>query len=168
MLILKVSEPRRMTFINSGVKIIEWASDMKITTIGIDLAKEVLQTHFITEADETYILESNKGKRNLGRKARKRGGSVTQRGISTEQVCVLVARDRSGQTLDFVIGNGPLTKKLLGAALKPTLDTDALLVSDANPTYKTFCMTEGISHEVVNLSQGQRVRGAYHVQNANA
>jgi len=81
---------------------------------------------------------------------------------------VLVARDRSGQTLDFVTGNGPLTKKLLVAALKPTLDTDALLVSDANPTYKTFCMAEGISHEVVNLSQGQRVRGAYHVQHVNA
>ncbi len=124
--------------------------------------------HGITEADETYILESNKGKRNLGRKARKRGGSATQRGISTEQVCVLVARDRSGQTLDFVTGNGPLTKKLLVAALKPTLDADALLVSDANPTYKTFCMAEDISHEVVNLSQGQRVRGAYHVQNVNA
>lgn len=124
--------------------------------------------HGITEADETYILESNKGKRDLGRKARKRGGSAAQRGISTEQVCVLVARDRSGQTLDFITGNGPLTKKLLVAALKPTLDTDALLVSDANPTYKTFCMAEGISHEVVNLSEGQRVRGAHHVQNVNA
>jgi hypothetical protein len=124
--------------------------------------------HGLTEADETYLLESNKGNRNLDRKARKRGGSATQRGISAEQICVLVARDRSGQTLDFVTGNGPLTKTLLVASLKPALDTDALLVSDANPTYKAFCMTEGISHEVVNFSQGQRVRGAFHVQNVNA
>ncbi|MFZ2451096.1 MAG: IS1595 family transposase [Methylovulum miyakonense] len=122
----------------------------------------------ITEADETYLLESDKGKRNLSRKPRKRGGSARQRGISDEQVCILVARDRSGHTLDFVTGNGPLTKARLSEALKPVLATDALLVSDGNPTYRAFCRTEGISHEAVNLSQHQRVKGAYHVQNVNA
>lgn len=122
----------------------------------------------ITEADETYLLESDKGKRNLNRKPRKRGGSARQRGISNELVCILVARDRSGHTLDFVTGNGQLTKTRLSEALKPVLATDALLVSDGNPTYKAFCRAEGISHEAVNLSQGQRVKGAYHVQNVNA
>jgi hypothetical protein len=124
--------------------------------------------HGITEADETYLLESDKGQRKLGRKARKRGGHATKPGISGEQVCVLVARDRSGQTLDFVLGKGPLTKARLDATLKPALDADILLVSDASPTYTAFCHTEGISHEAVNLSQGQRVNGAYHVQNVNA
>lgn len=124
--------------------------------------------HGITEVDETYLLESDKGKRNLGRKPRKRGGSATQRGISNEQICVLVARDRAGQTLDFVTGNGPLTKARLTTSLKPVLDADALLVSDANPSYTAFCQAEGFSHEIVNLSQGQRVNGAYHVQNVNA
>jgi len=122
----------------------------------------------ITEADESYLLESNKGQRKLCRGPRKRGGSATQRGISNEQVCILVARDRSGHTLDFVTGNGQLTKARLTDALKPVLDTDALLVSDANPTYTAFCRTEGISHEAVNLSQGQRVKGAFHIQNVNA
>ena len=124
--------------------------------------------HGITEADETYLLESEKGNRKLNRKARKRGGSATKRGISDEQICVLVARDRSGQMLDFVTGNGPLTKTRLSAVLKPVLDSDALLVSDANPSYTAFCHDEGFSHEIVNLSQGQRVNGAYHVQNVNA
>jgi transposase-like protein len=124
--------------------------------------------HGITEADETYVFEACKGQRNLGRKARKRGGHATQRGISDEQIGVRVARDRSGQTLDFVTGNGPLTRPLLTAALKPVLDVDALLVSEANPTYTAYCQAEGISHEVVNLSQGQRVNGAYHAQNVNA
>jgi transposase-like protein len=122
----------------------------------------------ITEADETYLLESDKGKRNLSRKPRKRGGSAQQRGISNELVCILVARDRSGHTLDFVTGNGQLTKTRLSEALKPVLATDALLVSDGNPTYRAFCRTEGISHEAVNLSQGRRVKGAYHIQNVNA
>ena len=102
------------------------------------------------------------------RKARKRGGSATKRGISNEQICFLVALDHSGQTLDFVTGNGPLTKICLSALLKLVLDSDALLVSDANPSYTAFCHDEGFSHEIVNLSQGQRVNGAFHVQNVNA
>jgi transposase-like protein len=122
----------------------------------------------ITEADETYLLESDKGKRNLSRKPRKRGGGASQRGISDEQVCILVARDRSGHTLDFVTGNGQLTKARLSEALKRVLAMDALLVTDGNSTYQAFCRTEGISHEAVNLSQGQRVKGAYHIQNVNA
>ncbi len=124
--------------------------------------------HGITEADEMYLLESNKGQRHLGRKARMRGGRSSKRGISNEQICILVASDRSGQTLDFVTGNGPLTKTSLSASLKPVLEEDALLVSDANPTYKAFSQAEGFSHEVVNLSQGKRVNGAVHVQNVNA
>lgn len=54
--------------------------------------------HRNTEANETYLLESDKGQRNLGREPRKRGGSATKPGISDEQICVLVARDRAGQT----------------------------------------------------------------------
>jgi transposase-like protein len=136
-----------------------------LATISLD-RPDVLEG--ITEADETYLLESDKGKRGLSRKPRKRGGSAQQRGISGEQVCILVARDRSGHTLDFVTGNGPLTKTRLADALGPVLATDALLVSDGNPTYRAFCRAEGISHEAVNLSQGQRVNGAFHVQNVNA
>jgi transposase-like protein len=122
----------------------------------------------ITEADETYLLESDKGKRNLSRQPRKRGGSARKRGISDEQACILVTRDRSGHTLDFVTDNGQLTKARLSEALKPVLASDALLVRDGSPTYRAFCRAEGISHEAVNLSQGQRVKGAYHVQNVNA
>src|SRR3954471_16006530 len=49
----------------------------------------------IVEGDETFILESFKGKRSgLPRKARKRGGKSAKCGISAEQIPVLVARDR--------------------------------------------------------------------------
>src|SRR5271166_392650 len=53
----------------------------------------------IVEGDETFILESFKGKRSgMPRKARKRGGKSAKRGISAEQIPVLVARDRHGAT----------------------------------------------------------------------
>lgn len=58
----------------------------------------------IVEADETFILESFKGKRSdLPRTARKRGGKAGKRGLSVEQIPVMVARDRNGATIDAVL-----------------------------------------------------------------
>ncbi|MGZ8316595.1 MAG: IS1595 family transposase [Telluria sp.] len=122
----------------------------------------------IAEADEIYFLESEKGARDLQRAPRKRGGSAKKRGTSDEQICVLVARDRIGQTLDFVTGRGPVSKLQLRRCLFPVLAEDALLVSDGNASYRYFAHDAGISHQAGNISKGIRVRGAIHVQNVNA
>ena len=122
----------------------------------------------IAEADEIYLLESEKGSKNLSRPARRRGGVATKRGISDEQVCIVVARDRSGQTHDFVTGRGPVTKAQLKRCLPPVLGPDVLLVSDSNAAYRYFAKDYGITHEAVNLRAKIRVRGAIHVQNVNA
>jgi transposase-like protein len=55
----------------------------------------------VVEADETFFLESFKGQRNLPRPPRRRGGRAKCRGLSAEQIPVLVVRDRSGQQADF-------------------------------------------------------------------
>lgn len=122
----------------------------------------------ITEADELYFLESLKGARKLPRPARRRGSVADQKGTSKAQVCVLVARDRTGQTVDFVTGRGPVSKAQLHQCLPPVLDADVLLVSDANASYRYFAQEAGISHEAVTVSAGCRVRGAFHIQNVNA
>ena len=122
----------------------------------------------IAEADETFLLESKKGARKLNRPARKRGGKASTPGISKEHVCILVARDRSGQTCDAVTGRGPVTLAQLREHLQPILAPDTLLVTDANKAYQAFAQKTGISHEFVNLSVGERMRGAVHVQNVNA
>lgn len=127
-----------------------------------------LQLGGIAEADEMYLLESEKGARNLNRPARKRGGAATKRGISDEQVCILVARDRSGKTLDFVTGKGPVTKLQLKRCLPPVIAKDTLLVTDSNASYRYFAREAGITHQSINLRAGVRVRGALHVQNVNA
>jgi len=122
----------------------------------------------ITEADETYFLESRKGCRKLQRPARRRGSKARSAGLSNDLVCVLVARDRAGQTLDWVMGRGQMTKAALAGALQPVLAKDALLVSDGNRTYCGFAQDAHLAHEAVNLSAGERVNGAIHVQNVNA
>src|SRR5271165_6639 len=51
-----------------------------------------------------YRCESFKGRRSgLARPARRRGGKAAKRGLSAEQIPVIVARDRSGATLDAVL-----------------------------------------------------------------
>jgi transposase-like protein len=122
----------------------------------------------IAEADEMYMLESHKGSRALERAPRKRGGKATKRGISNEQMCILVVRDRSGRTLDWVPGKGPVTPKQLHDHLTGRLEPDVLLVTDGHGAYRAFAHEAGITHEAVNLKAGTRVRGAIHVQNVNA
>lgn len=126
----------------------------------------------IVEADETFLLESQKGSRKLDRRPRKRGGRAALRGISHHLVCILVARDRSGQTIDAVTGRGALKASQLTRHLLPKLDSQALLVTDANAAYPAFARAHGIAHQAVNLSAGERIRygvdGAIHVQNVNA
>ena len=126
----------------------------------------------IAEADEMFLLESQKGSRKLDRPARKRGGRAGKRGISRELDCILVARDRSGQTIDAVTGRGALTTAQLERHLLPRLDRQVLLVSDSHGAYRCFARTHGIAHEAVNLRAGERTRrsaaGAIHVQNVNA
>src|SRR5207245_4867426 len=63
-----------------------------------------IQLSGIVEADETFILESFKGKRSdLPRAARKRGGKAAKRGLSGKQIPILVARYRSGATTHAVL-----------------------------------------------------------------
>ena len=122
----------------------------------------------IAEADELFLLESQKGARKLDRPARRRGGVAATRGITHEHVCILVARARTGQTLDFVTGRAAVTKQQLHRHLGPRLDRDVLLVTDAHAAYRAFAREAGIAHAYVNLRAKERVRGAVHVQNVNA
>jgi transposase-like protein len=126
----------------------------------------------IVEADETFLLESQKGSRTLHRPARRRGGRAAKRGVSSELDCILVARDREGRTVDAVTGRGALTAAQLDRDLLPRLDRQALLVSDSHAAYRAFARKHRIAHETVNLRAGVRTRRlgnlAIHVQNVNA
>lgn len=99
----------------------------------------------IAEADELFLLESRKGSRKLDRPPRKRAGVASRRGINSEHVCVLVARDRTGATFDFITGRGAVTTAQLHRYLLPVLDRDVLLVTDSHPAYKAFACTAAIS-----------------------
>jgi hypothetical protein len=91
-----------------------------------------------------------------------------RRGINKEHDCLLVARDRSGQTLDFHTGRGQVTAAQLHTCLKPVLPADVLLISDGARAYHRFAAQVGIMHEAVNVKASVRAGGAIHIQNVNA
>ena len=99
----------------------------------------------IVEIDETYVLESRKGDRNLDRKVRRRGGKARKRCPSDEQVPILVAVDRSGTTTCSVLPS--VTADNVQSVLEPRIDDDILLVTDGNNVYPPCAKSLGIKHE---------------------
>jgi transposase-like protein len=120
----------------------------------------------VVEADETYFLESKKGSRKLARKARKRGGKASKRGLSDEQIPVMVTRDRSGATLTEVLPE--VTTASITKVLDPVVAKDAALVSDGAKVYRAFANATGRLHVALNASAGEHTWGTYHIQNVNS
>lgn len=122
----------------------------------------------IAEADETFFLESFKGQKSgMLRPPRRRGGKAIKRGLSGEQIPVLICRDRAGGTADFVLDKDDA--KHIGAVLEPILAKDAILCTDSSKAMGVAARKMGIAHRPVNLAAGIRViAGVYHVQNVNA
>ena len=119
----------------------------------------------VVEADETYFLRSCKGQKVGGRARRRRGGSAAERGLSAEQVPVLVARDRTGATADFILELADKAHTV--AALRPVLPSDAVLCTDGGGALAAAARNLGIEHHALNMSKGTRVKGAWHIQNVN-
>lgn len=122
----------------------------------------------IAEADETYFLESAKGcKHGLNRQPRRRGGKAAKRGLSSQQIPVLICQDRAGNTADFILDKAD--KEHLTAAPRPLLARDSILCSDSSKALAATAHEIGVVHRAVNLATGVRcIAGVYHVQNVNA
>lgn len=131
-------------------------------------AHQVKSAHLsgIAEADETFLLRSNKGQRVAGRKPRRRGGHARTRGTGDDHVPVLVARDRSGGSTDFILYR--CSKKEILASLTPVLAPDAVLCTDGSSAMAGAAAHLGIEHHALVGTKGKRVRGPWHVQNVNA
>lgn len=124
----------------------------------------------VAEADEAYELRSFKGQRQSlalhGRAARRRGGHAAKRGLSDEHVPVLVLRDRSGATTDFVLPRN--NKSAVVQVLPQALAADTVLCTDGSAMLAAAARALGLEHQSVNTLQGQHRRGAWHIQNVNA
>ena len=122
----------------------------------------------IVESDETFILESFKGKRSgLPRKSRKRGGVSAKRGLSAEQIPVIVARDRSGATTDAVLPklDGPRSQRRWAASLRPP----TTFCCDGGARDRGFRAPRGdCSHVLPRPGKPNPKAPEFHLNNVNA
>jgi len=122
----------------------------------------------IVEGDETFILESFKGKRSgIPRKSRKRGGKSAKRGLSAEQIPVIVARDRSGATTDAVLPK--LDRVSIAAALSGVVTPANEFCCDGGTAIVAFTRRAGIAaHVLPKPGKPTRQTPDYHLNNVNA
>jgi len=123
----------------------------------------------ITESDDTFFLQSSKGTKLHGRKPRKRGGPAKKRGISNEQVAVIVTADR-GSGLDLsVAGLGRIKKKDIENAIGQRVSNETILCSDSHVSYKGFAIDNELEHHAIRADLKQFTKqGIYHVQHVNS
>jgi transposase-like protein len=122
----------------------------------------------IVEADETFILESFKGKRRgLPRAARKRGGKARKRGLSAEQIPVMVARDRAGATVDAVLPR--LDAVSVTKALGNVIARGAELCCDGGSAITAFARRAKLTYHVLPAPGTPRPEAPeLHINNVNA
>ena len=113
----------------------------------------------IVEADETFVLESFKGRRSdLPRKARRRGGTARHPGLHQDNIPILVARDRNGATFDAILAQ--VDGASVSLALAGIVTPGNHLIGDGGKAIATFARRAGIAFHTVP-SPGKPVpRGA--------
>ena len=87
------------------------------------------------------------------RKARKRGGKASGRRRSHELVPVLVARDRAGQTADFILEVDD--SEHAADKLKPLMDKDTILCTEGDATMCATARKLGLAPEKVIVTVDQ-------------
>jgi transposase-like protein len=122
----------------------------------------------IVESDETFVLESFKGKRSaLPRKARKRGSVAAKRGLSAEQIPVIVARDRDGTTTDAVLPR--LNRVSIAMALDGVVTPANAFCCDGGTAIVAFARHAGITAHVLPRPGKPDPRAPqFHLNNVNA
>jgi transposase-like protein len=122
----------------------------------------------IVEGDETFILESFKGKRSgMPRKSRKRGGKSAKRGLSAEQIPVIVARDRQGATTDAVLPK--LNRVSIAAALDGVVTPANEFCCDGGTAIVAFARRAGIPAHVLPVPGKPNPNAPdFHLNNVNA
>ncbi len=79
---------------------------------------------------------------------------------------MLVAADRSGMTVSASLP--AVNAAALRKVIEPVVDGDIVLVSDGHRAYPPCAAAMGVRHEALNLSGGERVRDAFHIQTVNS
>lgn len=123
----------------------------------------------IVEADETYFRVSYKGGEVLeDRKPRKRGSSIfhkdKKRGLSSEQVCVPTAVNRSGQSVAKIAEVGKGSYKGVEAVIGSHIEKGSTICADGAAWYGRIATKHGLKRVRVGAKDSKKGKeGIQHV-----
>jgi transposase-like protein len=122
----------------------------------------------IVEGDETFFLQSFNGKRSaMPRKSRKRGGKSAKRGLSAEQIAVIVARARQGATTDAVLPK--LNRISIAAALGRIVTPANEFCCDGGTAIVAFARRAAIPTHILPAPGKPNPQAPdFHINNVNA
>lgn len=138
--------------------------------IGIDKLSGVV------EMDETFFAKSFKGNHKKGKPdwkaprdsglSRHRGKQVDYKGISHEQVCVSVAKDRNGGLVIVPADKSRLTSKQLISIYKGSISQHSTICTGSHNACKSFA--KAIPADRVQIERGKHKKSVYHINHINA
>ena len=120
----------------------------------------------VIECDETYVQESNKGKKIPGKKARKRQASASKRGLSSEQICVIVATNRQGIEYACVVDSGKPSASAIRENLEHHIQKDSVMITDALASYNNIVALKAFTH--YTLSSHKDYNNLLHLNTVNS
>jgi transposase-like protein len=103
----------------------------------------------VCELDETYVLESEKGRKfpeNYHRKPRKRGGKASKRGLSDEQICIQTAATGEDKFIALTVNRATPTKEEMQQVFGSRITDDTTIICDGNSNYEVFSEKCTVAH----------------------
>ena len=122
----------------------------------------------VSEMDETYVLESYKGKKLpacVCRKPRKHGAKAEKRGISNEYVCICTGVQRKGGAIAGTVNRAKPTSQELQEFFSGHISKNTLVLCDGLKSYKALEVTAGCIVKDVTKETGS---GFYNLNTVNS
>lgn len=112
----------------------------------------------VCEADETYVLESMKGRKipeGYHRKARKHGAKASKPGLSDEYICVCTSVDSDNRCMTEIVNRASPSKEEIVRVFGDKVSSDTVILCDGSNRY------DGLDEKctVAHTKRVQRVNG---------
>ena len=125
----------------------------------------------ISELDETYVLESLKGRKfpeNALREPRNHGEKATKRGISSEQICIMTGVERNGGSAYAVTLNRARPRvEEIKTAFEGHIETGCVAFTDGLKSYRHLEEIADCVIESVDIQQQRKNAGTANLNNVN-
>lgn len=123
----------------------------------------------VTELDETFVLDSYKGKQlpdTVERKARKHGAKAVKRGISNEYVCICAGIQRNGDAYASTNNRAKPSASELAELFADHIAPGTLALCDGLKSYNVLAKTAGCTVKDCNTSTEEE-KCFYHLNTVN-